>query len=94
MLCNPVLAFIKAFRLRGSVDSLKRAALSKFDSVLLCKAKRELWESDCSTILSDTSLSLRFRQDSEKRSQAAADLDDLLQAFDKLDELDYFLQSY
>ena len=88
MLCNPVLAFIKAFRLRGSIDSLKRAALAKFDSVLLCKAKKELWESDCSTILCDAGLSFRIRRDSEKRTQAAADLDDLLQAFDKLDELD------
>ena len=88
MLCNPVLAFIKAFHLRGSVDTLKRAALAKFDSVLLCKAKKDLWESDCSTILCDAGLSLRIRRDSEKRTQAAADLEDLLQAFDKLDELD------
>ena len=33
-------------------------------------------------------LSFRIRRDSEKRTQAAADLDDLLQAFDKLYELD------
>ena len=85
MLCNPVLAFIKAFR---SVDTLKRAALAKFDSVPLCKAKKDLWESDYSTTICDAGLSLPIRCDSEKRTQAAADLEDLLQTFDKLDEFD------
>ena len=89
MLCDPVLAFIKAFRLRGSADNLKRAALSKFDSVLLCKAKKELWDSvECKSTLHDAGLSFRSRRVSEKRSQAMADLEDLICAFDKFDELD------
>ena len=79
MLCDPVLAFIKAFRLRGSADNLKRAALSKFDSVLLCKAKKELWDSvECKSTLYDAGLSFRSRRVSEKRSQAMADLEDLI----------------
>ncbi len=43
MLVDPVLAFIKAYRLRGSIESLKSSALSKFDDVLMCKAKKALW---------------------------------------------------
>ena len=30
LLINPVLAYVKAFRLRGDSDSLKHAALGKF----------------------------------------------------------------
>ena len=88
MLCDPVLAFIKAFRLRGSSSNLKLAALSKFDSVVMCKAKKALWDSDCSSLLTVAGLSYQQRRGSEKRSQAAADLDDILVAFDKLDEID------
>lgn len=86
MLCDPVLAFVKAFRLRGSNDSLKRSALAKFDDELMSKAKRELWESDCSGQLRAAGLPYQARRGSGKRSQAAADLDDILAAFDKLDE--------
>ena len=86
MLCDPVLAFVKAFRLRGSVDSLKRSALSKFDATLMLKAKKALWDSACSEALLAAGLPFLTRRGSEKRSQAAADLDDILSAFDKLDE--------
>ena len=86
MLSDPVLAFIKGFRLRGSLENLKRAALSKFDSVLMSKAKRALWESECSSILSAAGLTFQSRRGSEKRSQASADLEDILIAFDKLDD--------
>ena len=57
MLCDPVLAFIKAFRLRGSSSNLKLAALSKFDSVVMSKAKKALWDSDCSSLLTAAGLS-------------------------------------
>lgn len=88
MLCDPVLAFIKAYRLRGSAESLKHAALAKFDSALMCKAKKGLWGSECATSLTEAGLSFHPRRGSEKRTQAAADLDDILTAFEKLDELD------
>ena len=87
MLCDPVLAFIKAFQLQGSVDSLKRAALAKFDDGLMSKAKKDLWESPVSSgDLESVGLSYQTRRGSERRTQAAADLDDILCAFDKLDE--------
>ena len=88
MLRDPVLAFIKAFHLRGSSSNLKLAALSKFDSVVMSKAKKALWDSDCSSLLTAAGLSFQQCRGSEKRSQAAADLDDILVAFDKLDEID------
>ena len=88
MLRDPVLAFIKAHRLQGSSSNLKIAALSKFDSVVMSKAKKALWESDCSNFLSTAGLSYQQRCGSEKWSKAAADLDDILVAFDKLDEID------
>lgn len=46
--------------------------------MLLYKAKKDLWESDISSILNYAGLPLRLRRDSEKRSQAAADLDEHL----------------
>ena len=68
--------------------NLKLAALPKFDSVVISKAKKALWDSDCSSLLTATGLSYQQRRGSEKRSRAAADLDDILVAFDKLDEID------
>ena len=43
--CEPVLAFIKAFRLRGDMNALKQAALSRFSIPMLASAKKALWES-------------------------------------------------
>ena len=83
LLINPVLAYVKAFRLRGDSDSLKHAALGKFAPAILAEAKRILWDK-CS--LSSLGLPLTSRRTTEKRSQAAADLDDVLAAFAKLDD--------
>ena len=47
-LIDPVLAFVKAFRLRGDVDSLKRSVGERFSSELVEGAKRSLWDSCCS----------------------------------------------
>ena len=54
----------------------------------MSKAKKALWDSDCSSLLTAAGLSYQQRRESEKRSQAAADLDDILVAFNKLDEID------
>ena len=94
MLSDPVLAFIKGFRLRGSTENLKRAALSKFDDVLMSSAKKALWDSECSAILSAAGLTFQQRRGSERRTQAAADLDDILIAFDKLDANDNVPEIY
>ncbi len=85
--CEPVLAFIKAFRLRGDAATLKQAALSRFSTAMLSDAKRALWEV-CSDALSSLDLSFMSRRRSEKRSQAAADLEDILEAFSRLDDVD------
>jgi len=85
--CEPVLAFIKAFRLKGDTNALKQAALSRFTIPMLFNAKKSLWE-HCEEELSSLELPFTPRRSSEKRSQAAADLDDILHAFSKLDEVD------
>jgi len=54
----------------------------------MSKAKKALWVSDCSNLLSNAGLSCQQCRGLEKRSQAAVDLDDILVAFDKLDEID------
>ena len=85
--CEPVLAFVKAFRLRGDASALKQAALGRFSPSMLAEAKKSLWE-HCRTDLSSLELSFTSRRNTGKRSQASADLDDLVLAFDKLDEVD------
>ena len=47
-----------------------------------------MWDSDCSNLLSNAGLSSQQSRGSEKRSQAAADLADILVAFHKLDEIE------
>ena len=63
LLINPVLAYVKAFRLRGDSDSLKHAALGKFAPAILAEAKRILWDK-CS--LSSLGLPLTSRRTTEK----------------------------
>ena len=85
--CEPVLAFIKAFRIWGDQNALKQAALSRFNISMLASAKKALWEC-CNDDLTMLDLPFTQRRSSEKRSQAAADLEDILLAFSKLDEVD------
>ena len=40
LLINPVLAYVKAFWLRGDLDSLKHVALGKFALGVLAEAKK------------------------------------------------------
>jgi len=93
MLCEPILAFVKAFRLRGDANALKQAALGRFNSPMLAAAKKTLWDA-CTVDLSSLELPLIPRRSSEKRSQASADLEDILLAFNKLDEVDKIPQIY
>ncbi len=83
-LANPVLAFIKAFRLRGDKQSIVLSATARFDAASLAEAKRVLWEK-CRPALEGAGLSLHARRGSERRTQAAAELEDLIDAFDALD---------
>ena len=85
LLINPVLSYVKAFRLRGDNESLKLSALGKFAPALLAEAKKMLWDK-CD--LANLGFPLTNRRTTEKRSQATADLEDILTAFSKLDESD------
>jgi len=90
---EPVLAFIKAFCLRGHVTALKQAALSRFSIPMLFSAKKSLWEF-CDADLSLLDVPFTPRHSSEKCTQAAADLEDILLAFSKLDEADKIPQIF
>ena len=91
--CEPVLAFIKAFRLWGDLNALKQAALSRFSIPMLASAKKALWE-NCSADLSLLDLPFTPRRSSEKRTQAVADLEDILLAFSKLDDTEKIPEIY
>ena len=80
---NSVLAFVKAYRMRNNVTSMKQLVLSRFSPNMIVDAKKILWNR-CS--LSDSGLPFATRRSTERRTQAAADLDDIIAAFNKLDE--------
>ena len=86
-LVSPVLAFIKAFRLQGDVDTIKRSVCENFSSELVEAAKKALWD-HCGTYLEAASLSYHVRRESRKRSQLSANVDDILKAFEVLDGTD------
>ena len=58
MLSNPVLAFIKAFCLKGDFDSIKRSVCEHFNRELVEGAKKALWNFCASTL--DNASSQRF----------------------------------
>ena len=84
---DPVLSFIKAFCLRGDVDSLKRIIVDHFSSSSVEASKRSLWGS-CYYLLDKLGLPHVTRRDSDKRSQLLANLDDILTVFKVLDSKD------
>ena len=65
---NAVLAFVKAYRLKGDACSLKTAVLDKFDSFLVESAKKDLF-SVCKDCLQASGLVCKQRRLSEKRDQ-------------------------
>ena len=84
---NALLAFIKAYRLRGDVESLKKSVIDRFSSDDVEAAKKLLWD-HCEHDLLSAGLLFHSRRDSDKRSSLAANWDDILQAFDFLDSSD------
>ena len=78
---DPVLAFIKAYRLKGDTDSLRRVVKDHFSSAHVENAKRLLWDS-CGQLLEEVNLPFYARRDSENRSQLSANIEDLVAAFD------------
>ena len=84
LLINSVLCFIKAFRLKRDNHSLKRLVSERFSSNAVFEAKRAIWDF-CKDELETADLAFHVRRDSDKRTQLAANLDDIVQAFDVLD---------
>ena len=68
---DPVLTFVKAFRLKGDTNSLKRLAYERFSSEFVERAKKALWDL-CGSSLEAASLPFHMRQDSDRRSQLEA----------------------
>ena len=87
LIVDTALSFIKAYRLKGDNDSLRRIVCERFTSEAIVVAKRLLWDS-CEHDLETAGLSFQVRRDSDKRSQLVANLDDILRAFETLDNLD------
>ena len=83
-LSNPVLVFVKAYRLRGDVSGLRNTLLPAVDSSLLVDAHKALWQ-HCKDDLEKLGLTFKSRRDSDKRSVSDVILGDIITAFDALD---------
>ena len=84
---DPVLSFVKALRLKGDVDSIRKIVVERFSSSIVDAAKKVLWNS-CGMSLESFGLPFHHRRDSDNRTQLSANLDDILLAFDALDSND------
>ena len=84
--CSPVLAVIKAARLRFDAASIKKLLQDRFQFNDLSAAMKLLWE-NCQPKLAGLDFVFHTRRDSEKRTALGAVCDDLLLAFDKLDSV-------
>ena len=60
ILISPVLAFIKAFRLKSDYDSIKRSVYEHFSCELVESAKKALWNF-CGSALDEASLPFQVR---------------------------------
>ena len=87
LLVNTALSFIKAYRLRGDNESLKKRVCEHFSPNDIENAKKMLWD-HCRQDLEAAGLPYHSRRDSDRRSQIAANLDDIVQAFVVLDSSD------
>ena len=87
VLINSVLYFIKAYRLKGDVESLKKRVCQHFSPANVENAKKELWDY-CRKDLEAAGNAYHIRRGSDKRSQLAANVDDLAEAFIALDSSD------
>ena len=84
LLCCPILAFIKASRLRKDAATIKKVLIDSFRDVDLSEAMKNLW--DFSQIkLASLDYDYHARRVTGKRPANVAVCEDLLLAFDKLD---------
>ena len=84
---SPLLAFVKAHRLRGSTTTLKQAVATHFDLSSLTDAHKLLWD-HCGDTLRHLGLTYHTRRSTDKRDAFEVTLADILSAFNKLDEDD------
>ena len=86
-LSDPVLAFIKPYRLRGDMLGLKQAVFSSFDASSLSAAYKSLWEF-CNEDLELLNFTHHERRGSAKRQFMDVVHADILLALEKLDVAD------
>ena len=84
---SPLLAFVKAFRLRGDTSTLRQAVTAHFDTPSLTDAHKHLWDF-CGDLLKELGVTYHTRRSTDKRDAFEATLTDILSAFNKLDEVD------
>ena len=84
---------MKAFNQRADRLEVRGAVLNCYDSIAIRKAKEVLW-AECGTKLEELKLEKIRRRDTSSRSQAEADLEDILDAMEKLDACGVFLKLY
>ena len=92
-LIDPILAFIKAYRLRGNISNLKQLVASHFDISSLTDAQKLLWD-HCGELLKELGLSFHTRRNTDKRDAFDATLADILSAFTLLDEANKLPEMY
>ena len=81
---EPALAYVKAFCQRADRLEVRGAVLNSYDSVAICKVKDVLW-AECCAKLDELKLEKIRHRDTSNHIQAKADLDDILDAMEKLD---------
>ena len=84
VLCCPILAFVKASRLKLDAAAIKKLLVDGFSAVDLSEAMKRLWDST-QTKLTSLDFVYHTRRDTEKRPANIVVCEDLLLAFDKLD---------
>ena len=86
LLVDVVLSFVKAYRLKSDKESLTSVVTEHFSAKEVEVAKGSLWEY-CKVDLEAMDLVFHVRRDSDRRSQLAANLEDILQMFEALEKI-------
>ena len=86
LLVDVVLSFVKAYRLKSDKESLTSVVTERFSAKEVEAAKGSLWEY-CKVDLEAMDLVFHVRRDSDRRSQLAANLEDILQMFEALEKI-------
>ena len=87
LLVDVVLSFVKAYRLKSDKESLTSVVTERFSAKEVEVAKGSLREY-CKVDLEAMDLVFHVRRDSDRRSQLAANLEDILQMFEALDSIE------